>query len=64
MKNLILKEEYFRTAKKKSAILIIGASLGMWKATAELLLKEGYIVYGATRHIGKMKDIESKGANL
>lgn len=36
----------------------------MGKATAELLLKEGYIVYGAARRVEKMKEIEAKGAKI
>ncbi|MFH6985635.1 oxidoreductase [Marinoscillum luteum] len=45
-------------------ILITGASSGMGKATAELLLKKGYIVYGAARRTEKMKDLKQAGAKI
>lgn len=51
-------------ANKKGVVLITGASAGMGKATAELLLREGYIVYGAARRVENMKDIEAKGAHI
>ncbi|MFB5759572.1 oxidoreductase [Paenibacillus medicaginis] len=50
--------------KKKGVVLITGASAGMGKVTAELLLKAGYIVYGAARRVENMRDIESKGAHI
>ncbi|MFD4704698.1 oxidoreductase [Gottfriedia sp. NPDC058432] len=50
--------------KKRGVVLITGASAGMGKATAELLLEKGYIVYGAARRIEKMKDLELKGAKI
>ncbi|MGG0550424.1 oxidoreductase [Priestia megaterium] len=49
---------------KKGVVLITGASAGMGKATAELLLERGYIVYGAARRVDKMKDLEVKGAKI
>lgn len=49
---------------KKGVVLITGASAGMGKATAELLLEKGYIVYGAARRVDKMKDLEVKGAKI
>lgn len=49
---------------KKGVVLITGASAGMGKATAELLLEKGYIVYGAARRVDKMKDLEVKGAKV
>jgi NAD(P)-dependent dehydrogenase (short-subunit alcohol dehydrogenase family) len=50
--------------QEKQVILITGASSGMGKATAELLLKKGHIVYAAARRIEKMKDLESMGATV
>lgn len=52
------------TQNKKGVVLITGASAGMGKATAELLLERGYIVYGAARRVDKMKDLEVKGAEI
>ncbi|RDZ06405.1 short-chain dehydrogenase/reductase [Priestia megaterium] len=49
---------------KNGVVLITGASAGMGKATAELLLEKGYIVYGAARRVDKMKDLEVKGARI
>lgn len=49
---------------KKGVVLITGASAGMGKATAELLLERGYIVYGAARRVDKMKDLGVKGAKI
>lgn len=49
---------------KKGVVLITGASAGMGKATAELLLEKGYIVYGAARRVDKMKDLEVKGGKI
>ncbi|XRG80160.1 oxidoreductase [Rossellomorea sp. GAMAL-10_SWC] len=48
----------------KGVVLITGASAGMGKATAELLLEKGYVVYGAARRIENMKDLELKGAKI
>lgn len=45
-------------------ILITGASSGMGKTTAELLLKEGYTVYGVARRIEKMNDLKNLGAKI
>ncbi|PEL13343.1 oxidoreductase [Bacillus sp. AFS017336] len=48
----------------KGVVLITGASAGMGKATAELLLEKGYVVYAAARRIENMKDLELKGAKI
>ncbi len=45
-------------------ILITGASSGMGKATAELMLKKGYTVYGAARRTEKMNDLKQAGAKI
>ncbi|HEY0177070.1 MAG TPA: oxidoreductase [Pedobacter sp.] len=45
-------------------VLITGASAGMGKETVKLLLKAGYIVYGAARRTDKMADIKALGARL
>ncbi|MFE3897516.1 MULTISPECIES: oxidoreductase [unclassified Priestia] len=49
---------------KKGVVLITGASAGMGKAAAELLLERGYIVYGAARRVDKMKALGVKGAKI
>ena len=43
-------------------VLVTGASAGIGKATAELLLNRGYNVYAAARRVTKMDDLISKGA--
>ncbi|MDO3412454.1 oxidoreductase [Saccharibacillus sp. CPCC 101409] len=48
----------------KKVVLITGASSGMGKATANLLLRQGYIVYGAARRVERMRDLEAKGAHI
>jgi len=45
-------------------ILITGASSGMGKTTAKLLLKKGFVVYGAARRIDKMSDLKQLGAKI
>lgn len=49
---------------RQKVVLVTGASAGIGKATVELLLQEGFIVYGAARRIEQMRDIESKGARI
>lgn len=49
---------------KPKVVLVTGASAGIGKATVELLLREGFIVYGAARRVEQMRDIESKGARI
>ncbi len=44
--------------------LITGASAGIGRAAAELLLKNGYTVYAGARRVGKMKDLEALGARI
>lgn len=58
------KEERKMIEGDKGVVLITGASAGMGKATAELLLEKGYVVYSAARRIERMQDLEAKGAKL
>jgi len=44
-------------------ILITGASSGMGKVTAETLIAEGHIVYGAARRIEKMQGLIDAGGH-
>ncbi len=48
----------------KKIVLITGASAGIGKATALLLLEKGYTVYGAARRVEKMNDLLAMGAKI
>lgn len=45
----------------QKVVLITGASSGMGKVTAEKLINEGHIVYGAARRLEKMNDLVKAG---
>ena len=45
-------------------ILITGASAGIGKAAAKLLVSKGHIVYGAARRLDKMQDLKALGVKL
>lgn len=45
-------------------VLVTGASSGIGKETAKLLVQKGYTVYGASRRVEKMADLKAEGVNL
>ncbi len=45
-------------------ILITGASSGIGKETAKLLVKQGFTVYGAARRVERMEDLKALGVHL
>ncbi|MXY64686.1 MAG: SDR family NAD(P)-dependent oxidoreductase [Gammaproteobacteria bacterium] len=49
------------TRKNKGTALVTGASSGIGKATAEALVKDDYIVYGAARRVEMMDDLKQLG---
>ena len=48
----------------KRTAFITGASAGIGRAAAELLLKNDYAVYAGARRVEKMKDLEELGAKV
>lgn len=47
--------------KTKRVVLVTGASSGIGKATAEALIKDGYVVYAAARRVEIMNDLKELG---
>ncbi len=45
-------------------ILITGASSGIGKETAKLLVRQGFTVYGAARRVERMEDLKALGVHL
>lgn len=48
----------------KKVILITGASSGMGKSAARILIGQGHQVYAAARRVEEMKDLEDAGATI
>ncbi len=48
----------------KKVVLITGASSGIGKQTALLLIQQGLIVYGSARRLEKMQDLKEAGVRL
>lgn len=51
---IIFAQNFLKTGMRQQIVLLTGASAGIGKAVAELLMKKGVIVYGASRSGGEM----------
>ncbi len=51
------------TSSRPQVILITGASSGMGKEAAKLLLRQGHVVYTAARRVELMQDLQALGAH-
>ena len=48
----------------KKVVLVTGASSGIGKETAKLLVQNGFTVYGAARRVEKMVELQASGVKL
>lgn len=59
---ILLETQSFKYMSDKKIVLLTGGSAGLGKATAELLMKRGYMVYSGSRRVTEAQsDPNSKG---
>jgi len=51
------------SSNSSKVILVTGVSLGIGKATAVRLIRDGHIVYGAARRLSKMQGLVDLGGH-